>query len=223
MATWDDLEELSEMEEEANVCLMTKSDNEEVTLEPCSSCIRTEHFCDNLLYDSQITTQKNNELSEEVIKITQERDLYKNEVETLKEALKNMQVSHESSSKQVTNFSIQKENAKLKENVSILEKGLSKFLTSTKAFEKINGSHLSIISKFGLGFGTHQKEKTCEKSFVPYKEKQVKKLFCSFFINMVMLNFSVSKEKPCRKRKTILKTFSKTDFRKIFHIGNLLL
>jgi pyrimidine deaminase RibD-like protein len=65
MATWDDLEELSEMEEEeANVCLMTKSDNEEVTLEPCSSCIRTEHFCDNLLYDCQITTQKNNELRE---------------------------------------------------------------------------------------------------------------------------------------------------------------
>ncbi|WJX83904.1 hypothetical protein P8452_66530 [Trifolium repens] len=33
MATWDDLEELSEMEEEeANVCLMTKSDNEEECL-----------------------------------------------------------------------------------------------------------------------------------------------------------------------------------------------
>jgi hypothetical protein len=39
MATWDDLdEEQPEEEQEANVCLMTNSNIEEVTLDPCSSC-----------------------------------------------------------------------------------------------------------------------------------------------------------------------------------------
>jgi hypothetical protein len=202
MATWDDLEELSEMEEEeANVCLMTKSDNEEVTLEPCSSCIRTEHFCDNLLYDCQITTQKNNELREEVIKITHERDLYKNEVDTLKEALKNMQVSLKSSSKQITDFSIQEENAKLKKDVSVLEKDLSRFLTSTKTFEKINGSCLDIISASGLGFGPHQKEEICKKSFIPHKEKYVQKLFCSFCHRHGHVKFFCFKRKALNKKK----------------------
>ncbi|WJX83902.1 hypothetical protein P8452_66528 [Trifolium repens] len=202
MATWDDLEELSEMEEEeANVCLMTKSDNEEVTLEPCSSCIRTEHFCDNLLCDCQITTQKNNEPRDEVIKITQERDLYKNEVETLKEALKNMQVSHESLSKQVTDVSIQEENAKLKKDVSVLEKDISKFLKSTQTFEKINGSCLGVISTSGLGFGTHQKEKSCENSFVPHKEKHVKKLVCSFCHKHGHVRFFCFKRKALQKKK----------------------
>ena len=105
----------------------------------------------------KIILNENDELRNEVIKITQERDLYKSEVETLKEALKNMQVNHESSSKQLTDFSIQEENAKLKRDVSVLEKDLSRFLTSTKTFEKINGTCLDIISASGLGFGPHQK------------------------------------------------------------------
>jgi hypothetical protein len=215
MATWDDLEELSEMEEEeANVCLMTKSDNEEVTLEPCSSCIRTEHFCDNLLCDCQITTQKNNELRDEVIKITQERDLYKNEVETLKEALKNMQVSHESLSKQVTDVSIQEENAKLKKDVSVLEKDISKFLKSTQTFEKINGSCLGVISTSGLGFGTHQKEKSCENSFVPHKEKHVKKLVCSFCHKHGHVRFFCFKRKALQKKKDYSQNILQNRFQK---------
>ena len=71
MATWDESDEESEEEKEeqqANVCLMTHSINEEVNTEPCSSCHKTEHMFDNLLYDTQLLKQKNGKLRDEVTK-----------------------------------------------------------------------------------------------------------------------------------------------------------
>ncbi|GAU46711.1 hypothetical protein TSUD_135360 [Trifolium subterraneum] len=81
MATWDDLEEAQseDKEQEANVCLMTHSNTEEVTLDPCSSCQKTEHLFDNLLYDTQILNQKNAKLRDEITVLTKERDEYKKE------------------------------------------------------------------------------------------------------------------------------------------------
>jgi hypothetical protein len=177
MATWDDLDDLPDTEEEeANICLMTKSDSEEVTLEPCSSCIKTEHLFDNLLYDCQITDQKNSELKNEILKITEERDFFKNEIQTLKETIAILKNNHEETFKPKDDINLQKENNSLKQNVSTLEKDLSKFVTSTKTLEKIMGSQIRSLNKAGLG----SKQKLYKDFFGPPKEKKIKKLFCSY-------------------------------------------
>ncbi|GAU41423.1 hypothetical protein TSUD_26030 [Trifolium subterraneum] len=90
MATWDDLEEAQseDEEQEANVCLMTHSNAEEVTLDPCSSCQKTEHLFDNLLYDSQILNQKNAKLRYEITVLTKERDEFKKESSLKSEVIK---------------------------------------------------------------------------------------------------------------------------------------
>jgi len=38
MTTWDDPEEQTNKDEQANLCIMANSSNEEVNLELCSSC-----------------------------------------------------------------------------------------------------------------------------------------------------------------------------------------
>jgi cell division protein FtsB len=155
---------------------MTKSDSEEVTLEPCSSCIKTEHLFDNLLYDYQITNQKNSELKNEILKITKERDFFKNEIQTLKETIANLKTNHEETFKPKDDINLQKENNFLKQNVSTLEKDLSKFVTSTKTLEKIMGSQIRSLNKSELG----SKQKLYKDFFGPPKEKKIKKLFCSY-------------------------------------------
>jgi hypothetical protein len=87
MATWDDLEDQAEETEEANMCLMTRSENKEVSSKSCSSCKRTEHLFDNLLYDSQITTLKNDQPEIELAKIIKERNIYKTKNEKLEKDL----------------------------------------------------------------------------------------------------------------------------------------
>jgi hypothetical protein len=177
MATWDDLDDLAETEEEeANICLMTKSDSEEVTLEPCSSCIKTEHLFENLLYDCQITNQKNSELRNEIERITRERDSFKKEIQILKETKMNLKINHEETPKSKVDDNLQKENIDLKLNVSALEKDLSKFVTSTKTLEKIMGAQIRCLNKAGLG----SKQNLYKDFFGPRKEKKIKKLFCSY-------------------------------------------
>jgi hypothetical protein len=178
MATWDDLDDLAETEEEeeANICLMTKSDSEEVTLEPCSSCVKTEHLFDNLLYDCQITNQKNSELKNEIDRLTKERDSFKNEIQTLKETIIILKTNHEESPKPKADINLQKENINLKLNMFALEKDLSKFVTSTKTLENIMGSQIRCLNKAGLG----SKQNLYKDFFGPKKEKKVRKLFCSY-------------------------------------------
>ncbi|GAU40502.1 hypothetical protein TSUD_189840 [Trifolium subterraneum] len=101
MATWGDLEEAQseDEEQEANVCLMRHSNAEEVTLDPCSSCQKTEHLFDNLLYDSQILNQKNAKLRDEITVLTKERDEVKKESSLKSEVIKGMQTAHTELSK----------------------------------------------------------------------------------------------------------------------------
>jgi hypothetical protein len=129
MATWDDLEEAQseDEEQEANVCLMTHSNAEEVTIDPCLSCQKTEHLFDNLLYDSQILNQKNAKLRDEITVLTKERDEFKKESSLKSEVIKGMQTAHTELSKR---FEILRNDQKecsevLKEN-SILKKTISK-------------------------------------------------------------------------------------------------
>ena len=115
MATWDESDEESEEEKEeqqANVCLMTHSITEEVNTEPCSSCHKTEHMFDNLLYDTQLLKQKNGKLRDEVTKANEERDEYKAQNIILHKMLENMQNTHKDMSKQIV---------EIRKNQNILE------------------------------------------------------------------------------------------------------
>ncbi|GAU17216.1 hypothetical protein TSUD_178470 [Trifolium subterraneum] len=122
MATWDDLEELPE-DEEANVCLMAKSETDE------------------------IITQKNDQLNDKLTKITKERDQYQSEVIALRELLKQSTQKETPKDESI----VQKENLSLKQSVSALEKDISKFVTSTETFENIVGSQLSGCSRHMTG------------------------------------------------------------------------
>ncbi|XP_045791328.1 uncharacterized protein LOC123886036 [Trifolium pratense] len=153
MATWDDLEELPE-EEETNVCLMTRTNFDEVNLEPCSSCMKTEQLFDNLLYDSQITAQKYDQLKNELTEIIKERDEYKFELtkvikekdeyetknKTLEDTLKRVQNDLDKVSKlSKEEIIVQQENLGLKQNISLLEKDIAKYVKATETFENILG------------------------------------------------------------------------------------
>ncbi|XP_045791421.1 uncharacterized protein LOC123886125 [Trifolium pratense] len=178
MATWDELDELPEEEEEqeANVCLMTRSETHEVNAETCSSCQKTEHLFDNLFYDSLSLNKKYDQLQEEVTKISKEKDEYKTENETLKEIIKNMEIAHNrkleelrENQKEQIKPNIQIENRILKENISKLENDINKFVKSTKTFENILGSQKCSSSKTGLGFENYNNQKLYKKLFVPNK------------------------------------------------------
>jgi hypothetical protein len=127
MATWDDLEPEEEEQEEqqANVCLMTHSVSSEVNLETCSSCQKSEHLFDNLLYDTHILNKKNGKLRDEVTKANNERDEYKAENIILKRMVDNMQNAHKDMSKQIedirNNQNVQECSKVQKENVFLMK------------------------------------------------------------------------------------------------------
>jgi hypothetical protein len=193
MATWDESDEESEEEKEeqqANVCLMTHSINEEVNTEPCSSCHKTEHMFDNLLYDTQLLKQKNGKLRDEVTKANEERDEYKSQNIILHKMLENMQNTHKDMSKQIVEIrknqnilecsKLKEENVLLKSKVSELENDLRKFFTSTKTFDNILGSQFGMFDKAGLGYRPFQKMKLYENFFLPQKQKKIQKYKCTF-------------------------------------------
>ncbi|CAJ2665549.1 unnamed protein product [Trifolium pratense] len=175
MATWDELDELPEEEEqEANVCLMTRSETQEVNPETCSSCQKTEYLFDNLFHDSLKLNEKYDQLQEVVIKISKEKEEYKTENELLKDIIKNMEITHkrkleELKENQQTNSNIQEENKILKRNVLKLENDITKFVKSTKTLENILGSQKNSFSKTGLGFETYNNQRIYNKFFVPNK------------------------------------------------------
>jgi hypothetical protein len=87
-----------------------------------------------------------------------------------------LKTNHEKTSKPKTDINLQKENINLKQNVSALEKDLSKFVTSTKTLEKIMGALIGGLNKAGLG----SKQKLYKDFFGPPIEKKVNKLLCSY-------------------------------------------
>ena len=190
MATWDDLEEAQseDEEQEANVCLMTHSNAEEVTLDPCSSCQKTEHLFDNLLYDSQILNQKNAKLRDEITVLTKERDEIKKESSLKSEVIKGMQTAHTELSKrfeilrndQKECSEVLKENSVLKKTISKLENDLTKFINTTTTFENILGTQNAFYDRSGLGHNPYQNRKLYEKCLIPNKEKNFQKYKCDF-------------------------------------------
>jgi chromosome segregation ATPase len=177
MATWDELEEISDEEDqEANVCLMTRSEAEEVNLEPCSSCQKTEHLFDNLFYDTHILNQKNSQLKNELSNVTSDLEKFKNDNLVLKQKLEELQNSNNEMTKQIKEFqnkkednssNFQKENISLKEKVSTLEKDITNFIKTTETFNSILGSQKGIFDKAGLGFETYKKQKLYKDLLIP--------------------------------------------------------
>jgi hypothetical protein len=155
MATWDELEETSDEEDqEANVCLMTRSETEEVNFEPCSSCQKTEYLFDNLFHDTHILNQKNSQLKDELSNVTSELEKSKNDNLALKQKLEELQNSNNIMTKQIKEFQnrkednssdFQKENILLKEKVSTLEKDITNFIKTTETFNNILGSQRGIF------------------------------------------------------------------------------
>ncbi|GAU39253.1 hypothetical protein TSUD_397000 [Trifolium subterraneum] len=157
----DDLEEAQseDEEQEANVCLMTHSNAEEVTLDPCLSCQKTEHLFDNLLYDTQILNQKNAKLRDEITVLTKERDEYKKESSLKSEVIKGMQTAHTELSK---SFEILRKDQKecseecllaVKRRSWYLDSGCSRHMTGDK------NSFLSFETREGgsVTFGNNEK------------------------------------------------------------------
>jgi len=73
LTTWDEPEEPTNEDEQADLCLMAKSDNEEVNPDPCSSCEKTEYLFDNLFYNSQILEQTCERLRNENLELKREK------------------------------------------------------------------------------------------------------------------------------------------------------
>ncbi|KAK2354753.1 gag-protease polyprotein [Trifolium repens] len=227
MATWDETDEESEEEHEeqtANVCLMTHSVTEEVSTEPCSSCQKTEHLFDNLLYDTQLLNQKNGKLRDEVTKANEERDKYKAENIILHQMLDNMQNSHKDMSKQIDEIrkeknplecsKLKEENVFLKNRVSVLENDLRKFITSTKTFDKILGSQFGVFDKAGIGYRPYQNKKLYENFFLPKKQKKNQKYKCTFCLKEGHLETFCFKKKERKQPLSQHREHSQNDPRK---------
>jgi hypothetical protein len=125
-----------------------------------------------------------------------------------------LKTNHEVTSKPKTDNNLQTENINLKQNVSALEKDLSKFVTSTKTLEKIMGSQIGGLDKAGLG----SKQKLYKDFFGPPKEKKVKKLFCSYCHKQGHKRFfcykKVSQEKRDHSLNNLQRKKSETQFPK---------
>jgi len=68
---------------------MTKSNNEEVNTDPCSSCEKTEYLFDNLFYNSQILEQTCERLRNENLELRKEKDILEKENKNLIENIQN--------------------------------------------------------------------------------------------------------------------------------------
>ncbi|XP_073225551.1 uncharacterized protein [Cicer arietinum] len=142
MITWDDSDESSseqEKEEEANLCLMTKSENDKVSISDlCPNCEKLEVEFDSLLNDSYTLSQKCMFQKTQLVEIKKQ------------------------------NEELQKKNDEyLKTEVMELKNDISNFVKSTETFQKIMGSQSGIFDKAGIGFKSSQKQKLYENFFLP--------------------------------------------------------
>lgn len=206
-------------DEKANLCLMAKSDNEEVNPEPCSSCEKTEFLFDNLFYNSLILEQTCESLRNENLELKKEKENLEKINEDL---LKNIQDSQSKEVFEIKSES-QEENIVLKKNVLQLKNDISNFVKSTETFQKIMGSQVSVFDKACIGFKTNHKQKLYENFlFLKRLQKGVKGTNVHIVKNMDISNLFVlekRKNKLYKKQELLsnqtLLDFIKKDFLKV--------
>jgi len=201
LTTWDEPEEPTNEDEQADLCLMAKSDNEEVNPDPCSSCEKTEYLFDNLFYNSQILEQTCERLRNENLELRKEKEILEKENKNLIENIQNSQSKRVSESKNDS----QKENIILKENVLQLKNDISNFVKSTETFQKIMGSQVSVFDKVCIGFKTNQKQKLYENFFIPEKItktcERYKCTYCEKYGHLEPFCFKKRKKQALQKPK----------------------
>ena len=159
------MEEPTNEDEQADLCLMARSDNEEVNPDPCSSCEKTEYLFDNLFYNSQILEQTCERLRNENLELKGEKENLEKINKNLVENIQNSQSKEVFENKDDS----QKENIILKKNVLQLKNDISNFVKSTETFQKIMGPQVSVFDKACIGFKTNQNQKLYENFFIPEK------------------------------------------------------
>lgn len=184
----------SKIKEETNMCLIAHKENEKVTtFEPCHLCTKMENDFDNLLYDSSIISEKCILLKEHISKINKEKeklqilnDKYLQTIQELKKSHFRMSEQQKIlNEKNLENYpsersGTQDENLIIKIEVDKLENGLTKFIKSTKASQKIIGSEMGIFHKDDLNFKTSPKQKLYENLFESKRKDDKIKKGCSY-------------------------------------------
>lgn len=193
-------------DEKANLCLMAKSDNEEVNPEPCSSCEKTEFLFDNLFYNSLILEQTCESLRNENLELKREKE---NLEKINKDLLKNIQDSQSKEVFEIKSES-QEENIVLKKNVLQLKNDISNFVKSTETFQKIMGSQVSVFDKACIGFKTNHKQKLYENFFIPEKvtkrSERYKCTYCEKYGHLEPFCFRKKKEQALQKTRVTFKS-----------------
>jgi len=183
LITWDNLEETqAEEEEEANICLMANSDNEEVILLDKSPLnTELEKTIDSLLFDSNFLTNKCYSLQKEINDLKEEKEKLKTLNNDQKKTIQSLQDSYFQATEKMKELGKTQnpninENAILKNEVKHLRNDLTHFIKSTETFQKIMGSQKGMTDQTGVGFDISKNQKIYENYFIPEKDK----LKCSF-------------------------------------------
>jgi len=177
---------------------MAKTDNQEVNIEPCSSCEKIEYLFDNLFHNSQI-------LERTCEKLRNENKQLKKEKEYLEKLLKTFQ------SKDVLDKEEEKtkeENSILKKNVHQLKNDITNFVKSTETFQNIIGAQKNAFDKTCIGF-KEQKHKLYKNLFIPEKLKKVEKYKCTYcekYGHIEPFCFKKKKEQALHKTKVSFKS-----------------
>jgi hypothetical protein len=140
LATWDDDDLDTNEDEEANICLMANSDNEEVFFfDKTASYIELENKFDSLLCDSNFLSQQCVLLQKEVSKIKEEKEKFQIKNNELKKTIQDLQEFNSCKDQGVIiNVSDQdKEISSLKIEIKGLRYDLAEFLKSTETLQKI--------------------------------------------------------------------------------------
>ncbi|XP_058783345.1 uncharacterized protein LOC131658028 [Vicia villosa] len=208
LAQWDDSENSnSEAEdEEANLCLMTNSDSEEVsTPNFCYTCKEIGIMFDNLLEDSNILTQKCLFQREQIHTLkTEKEDLIKSNskhLETIKElqkAYSYLSLHQKAINEKFKPSSNQDKIKNLESQVETLTKDMTSFVKSTETFQKIMGSQSGVFDKAGLGFKQSENQMIYENFFLPKKNRtktQIKE-------KIPLKKKDITKPKCCYCKKT---------------------
>jgi len=146
---------------------------------------------DNLLYDSNILSEKCILLIEHISEINKEKEKLQILNDKYLQNIQELQKSHFRMSEQQKIFNeknlenypsepsgTQDENLKIE--VDKLENGLTKFVKSTKASQKIIGSEMGIFHKVDLNFKTSSKQKFYENLFESKSKDDKIKKGCSY-------------------------------------------
>ena len=201
-ATWDDIDNENDgIEiEEANLCLMTKDDAEEVIFSnSCSSCQKIEIIFDNLLNDSETLSQKCLSQRDKLIEIKKQNEELQKRNEEYLQTIQNLKLANlklsetkisldtppleiiekiemEECTNNITivkkTETVEEENKFLKNQVEGLTNDISSFVKSTETFQKIIGSQMGMLDKTGIGFNISKKQKLY-KDFFPKPGKKI--------------------------------------------------